>query len=263
MGRLQAHIRLPLSSTLAASLLAFAQSATAADESLYSANTPSGLEAGDNFAALNHGFGVKLFEEGKFNDEVPKQGFGFKQANAGALVRSRVWKGLELRGYSSLRLPEYGLGATYTVDLSPIQLMAGAEGFTLLEGDNFRKSTYSFLALSTGELADAHLIPSVGVGYDDYHRLGAVVVGLSVPFLDEHALIGEYHARLNREERDPDIGKVDSWNFGYRWTPGRHQFALLISNTAAITERQANLGSLNNDINWAFRITRYFYEKEI
>jgi hypothetical protein len=238
--------------------LAFSLTARAAEENHFSANTPSGLDEGESFAALNHAFGVKLVKDGDVNEDLPKNGLGFKTANAGVSVRSRVWKGLEVRGYSASRLSEYGLGISYTADVEPVQILVGTEGFTLLEGETFRKSAYTFFAVSSAALAEWRLVPSVGVGYDDFHCLGGIIVGLSLPFSEEHALTGEYHVRLNREKRDADVGKVDSWNIGYRWTSGRHQFALLVANSMAINERQANLGSANNDMNWAFRVTRYF-----
>ncbi len=229
-----------------------------AEETLFSANTPSGLEVGETLAALNHGFGAKIITNGKVEEKLAEQGLGFRLANAGVSVRSRVWQGLEIRAHSASRPAEYAAGASYTWGNKGALVLVGAEGFAILDSAIFRKSVYTYAAASTLAFSNYFLVPSLGIGFDAYNNLAATTLGVSLPFSEEHALVAEYHARINPESRNPDLGNVNSWNAGYRWTSGGHQFAILVSNTSAIHERAANLGSANNDINMAFRITRSF-----
>lgn len=225
---------------------------------LFTANSPSVLEEGEALVSLNHAFGTKLREDNKIAKDLNQKGFGFKTANAGLAASYRVWHGLELSAHSSSRFSEYAAGAAYTLEAPFASIMAGAQGFVISENNMFQKSTYSFLSASTHALEMEHFVPSVGIGYDSYNKFFAVVAGLVLPFSEKHSVLAEYHVRVNPEKRNTDIGEVNSWSAGYQFATGGHHFALLVSNTAAITERQANLGTADNNPNWAFRITRSF-----
>ncbi len=230
--------------------------ALAFDNSFYGASAPNSLEARSLVLGLSHGFATKVVEDGKMAKDLQNKSFGFKTANVGISVKYTPTEAVSVYGVSNSAGPEYGLGVGYVFHKPLANAEIAVSYRTQRDGSTFRNSSFSLLSLDSEVLKKWLLMPVANLGYDYYNDHWAAGLGLAVLLGEENRLFVEAFPRFTKESRNSMVGKKASFDAGWRWSSGGHQFFVLVSNGNAAEVRQSMLGTETNDLGFAFRITR-------
>jgi hypothetical protein len=231
--------------------------AMAFDNSLYSMNAPSTLEAESLVLSLSHGFRTKVVEDNRVGTDLQKKSYGFKSANVSISAKYIPITGVTLFGVSNSSGPEYGVGAGYGISFGFVNTELSISFRRQFEDTEFKNASFSLLSLDTTALQKWLVTPLVTIGYDSYHNHFATGLGASLKLGDWNSVFVEAFPRITKDPRNSSIGKQAAFDAGWRWAKGGHQFFLLVSNSSAAEPRQSMLGSNSRDLNFAFRVTRF------
>ncbi len=244
--------------SLAAILMVSGSPALAFEESFFTVPSPNTLDAKTSVAGIAHGFSTKVVDTEGIAKHLDQNNFGFSGANVGASYRYNFVKGMDAHAFVGLRSPEVTAGAGITVPMTGFAPFAGFDGVVQRDSGKYRKSFFGYVGAGSDALESWHLIPSVAFAYDSYDKNFGAALALAVPFTEESSLVAEVIPHFTQEPLNFALGDFLTWSAGYRYSTGGHQFFFVVSDSPAVTFRQALQGAPNGSMNFAFRITRLF-----
>jgi hypothetical protein len=234
--------------------------AMAFDGELYNAAVARREDPETRVLALAHGFRTKITSENSLAESLPDKSFGFSGANVGLLAHSYLERDLAWRLQANLSARDYALGLAWQPALASVpRTRLLVDLHAQRELTEWKYSSFALGTADSGEYLDSILrgvFATLSLGHDSYHQHTALVLALSLGVIEDGHLFAEFFPRLTHEARNPDIGDFNTWDLGWRWTSGGHEFFFLLSNSPAVDTRQAMLGTNSRDLNFAFKVTR-------